>query len=935
MKFVDQIAEFVKEKDYSLNDLVIVLPSERMKKYLQIALVKAYGKPILSPKIVTIDQWVKSHSNRVVIDRTRVLLELFQIQLKDAKTEEDRSFDEFLTWGEILISDFNEIDRYLVDAKQIFRNLADIKEIENWSFGNETLSDAQKRFMEFWDRLPGYYHELNKRLDDKGQCYGGSAYRWFTEHVTELCNDKKFIFAGFNALSASEMSLVKQLHRMGRAEFFIDADTYYLDNKRHEAGSFLRNTLKELEINMPEFTRKELETKELDVTVVECAQNTGQVKVMSTLLDKMNPDEIDNTLLLLADESLINSVVRNLPVSIKKANITLGMPIRNSSVRTWVDLLFSIQENKKRFRTTAMYFADLQKLWNHPFVLSLMDDQEQKLIAEADERIIRGNRIFVNPDNLEVGPVMRMVLDKVVKDWSGNWKDAVEIIRDLNRSVYAGLDKEYSFEKAILECFDKALVDFENIVTEGIPEMSLRSFRHLFNQSWYSKSIAYHGNPVNGLQIMGLLETRGIDFERIICLGMNEGNLPPTNPIQTLIPMDLRKFHQLPTPRDKQGIFAHHFYRLLHHAKDIWMTYSTADEGIGFTEASRYILQLEKELDRSNTKVNLKRKVYGLELSAKKMINQITKTDEIVNRLDVLFEKSTSASMIKKYTTCPLDFYYRYVMDFGEEEAVEEEIEYSTFGTFIHNTLEELYLPFARIDADGNERSPAPRNIKSTDVEKMLKEFEVVLDQQFLSHFNNDRDAFMKGKNYLSYQMAKDLTARFLKSEIEFLSRQTEPVFIEALEQEYEEVVEIEVNGNKKKVKLRGFVDRIDRVGEQFRIIDYKSGKVEKGDVEFSSRGTEEQVIDGGLRNRKHLLQLVQYAYLFKKKHKKTPSSSIISFVSNNQQPLILKSSKYDLDEIIDNYPEHLGNILSEVYDTDIPFEHQSKGQFSYCKYCE
>ena len=941
MKFVDNIADYIHSNELVLKDLKIILPSERMKKYLQAALYEKYQKPILAPEIITIDRWVKSHSNRSVIDKTRVLIELFKIQLKDAKTEEDRSFDEFLTWGEILINDFNEIDRYLLDSKQIFRNLADIKEIENWSFEKEELSEAQKRFMEFWDRLPGYYEALNKALDKDNQTYSGGAAKWLSNNIELTYKEnesQRFLFAGFNALSPAELALIKQLEVMGKAHVLIDADNYYLKNNRHEAGMFLRGTLAELGKKQLPFVQNDLESKKINVQLIECAQNTGQVKVMTTLLAKLKQEELSETLLLLADESLINSVVRNLPAEIKKANITLGMPIKNSAIKSWVEVVFSIQENKKRFNTKAVYFADLQKLWNHPFVLAMLGEDEQHKIQRADEAIVQRNRIFINSKNLDVGPVMRTILDRVTIDWEANWKVAIDTIRSLNRSIYKELNKSYSFERAIIECFDAGLRDFDNIVNEkeGLPEMSLRSFKHLFNQSWHTRSIAYHGNPIDGLQIMGLLETRGLDFKRIICLGMNEGNLPPTNPIQTMIPMDLRRFHKLPTPREKQGIFAHHFYRLLHHVEDLTITYSTAEESIGFNEPSRYVLQMEKELSRLNQNVEINHSIYALELAQKKMLVEITKTPEILDRLDGLFASSTSASMVKKFIACPLDFYYRYVMDFGEEENVEEEIEHSTFGTFIHNTLEELYTPFARFDKEGEEVKPAPKNITSIDVERMLKDFEVALNGQFMKHFNNDKEAFTKGKNYLAYQMAKELTARFLKSEIQFLSQQTEPVFIEALERSYEHEVEIDVSGHLKKVKLRGYIDRIDRIGENnIRIIDYKSGKVDAKDVELSTRGALEDVVMSGLKSKKHVLQLIQYAYLYYKQHGVIPQSSIISFVSNEQKPFVLKPGKFDMEEIIKDYPSFLGAILEEVYDETIPFEHTIKGWGSYCKYCD
>ena len=937
MKFVHEIAKYIKDNELPLANLKIILPSERMKKYLHAALFEAYGKPILAPQIITIDRWVKELSSQTVVDKTRVLLELFKIQLKHAKSEEDRSFDEFLTWGEIILSDYSEIDRGLLDAKQVFKNLADIKEIENWSFDREELSPAQIRFMEFWDRLPVYYYDLQKALKGKNITYSAGAYKELAENIDRVFTNNKdaiFLFAGFNALSPAEMAIIKQLMRYGRGHFLISADSYYLDNPRHEAGLFIRQVQKELDLNDFQFVSNKLAQKALAINLIDCAQITGQVKVMSSLLSKLSVNELNETLLLLADESLINSVVRNLPASIEKANITLGMPIKNTSVRQWVELVFSIQENKTRFKTNAVYYADLQKFWSHPFVLALLDDNERRLINETENNIVRNNRIFINAQNLEVGETTKSITTKLIQPWNGDWTSGVSMIRELNRMIYAKLRQEHAFEKAILECFDHGLQDFENLLNEGIPEMSFRAFRHLFNQSWTGRSIAYHGNPIDGLQIMGMLETRGLDFKRIICLGMNDGNLPPTNPIQTMIPMDLRRYLGLPTPREKQGIFAHHFYRLLHQVEHLDITYCSADETIGFSEPSRYLLQIEKELSRVNRGVIIKKQTYALELIQKKMQLSIPKTTEIKNRLDELFANSSSASMLKKYTTCPLDFYFRYVMEFGEEQSVEEEVEHSTFGSFIHKTLERLYTPFARLDEDGQVKSPSPPNITSMDVRKMLKEFEVILQDEFLKHFNNDKEAFSKGKNYLSFEMAKDLTSRFLKAEVAFLEQQTEPVFIEALEQKFEQKIEIEIGGVKKVVNLVGYVDRIDRVGNQIRIIDYKSGKVDEKDVVIGGNGTEDELILKSIREKKHVLQLMQYAFMYFKSHGVVPSCNIISFISNKHEPFELNSTKLEIAEVAKNYPAYLSQIISEIYDEEIPFEHNTLQWKSYCMYC-
>lgn len=434
---------------------------------------------------------------------------------------------------------------------------------------------------------------------------------------------------------------------------------------------------------------------------------------------------------------------------------------------------------------------------------------------------------------------------------------------------------------------------------------------------------------------MGLLETRALDFKRIICVGMNEGQLPPTNPIQTMIPMDLRAFLGLPTPREKQGLFAHHFYRLLHTCEDLTVTYTSADESIGSNEPSRYLMQLEMELSRMNKNVKVNHHIYSLKQKSKTEYHEVALTKEIRKRLDELFENSTSASMLKTYVTCPLDFYYKYVMEFGEEDDVEEEIESNTFGTFIHNTLEILYTPFARYDKNGNLKSPAPTNITSFDVEKMLKEYKLIVHQQFMEHFNGDKDAFLKGKNFLSYQMALELTKRFLTSEKKFLSEQTEPVFIEALEASFEETIEVEVFDELKKVKIRGFIDRIDRIGDKVRIIDYKSGKVEINNVEFGKRDKDDFDIFNSYvnTNRKHILQLTQYAYLYYKKFNIIPESSIISFISNDFQPFVLSGKNIDLEQTIKDYPKFLAMILSSIYGSG-HFKHVD-AHFSYCQYCE
>ena len=940
MKFTDQIAIYIKENKLNLRNLTIVLPSERAKKYIASSLFTLEGKPLLAPEMVTIDKWVRSFSDRTVIDRTRTLIRLFKIQLANPTDPKDVSFDEFMAWGNILLSDFDEIDRYKLNSKDVFKNLASIKEIESWSFAQEELTEGQKRFMQFWDRLPGYYKELNEQLDKEDLCYAGSAYRYLSQNIDVLFRERKdrvFLFAGFNALSPSEISIIKQLHQLGRAHVIIDADTFYLNDSNHEAGKFLRTLQSELGLKSLPYIADNLLTKETELSIIECAQHTGQVKVASTILATFNKEALNETIILLADESLIAPLMKNLPATIEKANITLGLPLRSTALRTWIELIFTIQENKIRYKTQAIYIQDLQRFWNHPFTLLLLSEKEKGDIIRIEQELIKRNSIFVKKDRVLTTGNADKSLNFLLHDWNGDWLSAIQTIRALNRELYNSFGKDDEFEKAILETFDREIIDFENLVREGLPEMTLKSFKHLFFQHWNTKSIAYHGNPIDGLQIMGLLETRLLDFKNIIVLGLNEGKMPPTNPLQTMIPMDLRSYLGLPTPRDKQGLFAHHFYRLLQRCDKIWTTYTSSQENIGSNEASRYLLQLELELSRINPNFKLKKEFYSIpnDTGLTESVQLVQKTDDIILRLDEFFNKPISASAINKYINCPLDFYYRYLLEFGEEESIEEEVESNTFGTFIHNVLEELYLPFSRHDKKGQKVIPQPPNIVTRDIDLMLQKFEALIRNEFLKHFDDDASAFESGKNLLSFRMATELTKRILEEERKFLLTQTSPVFIEYIEIEMHAQVNITVNGQPKTIALKGFIDRIDSVNGKIRIIDYKSGKVKSEDVSMSGYDPDTSLIDY-FSSTKHAIQLALYTLLYKQNSGQFPESANIYSLVNLKGGLFpLQSNSLDYTEITLLFEAFLQEVVNQLYDKEIPFFHQVKGHRSYCQYCD
>jgi ATP-dependent helicase/nuclease subunit B len=939
-KFTDKVASYIFENELYIQNLVVILPSERAKKYLTASLYDVAGKPIFSPQLVTIDQWISSLSNRTIVDRTRVLLRLYEIYLVHHEDTATTSFDEFMSWGATLLSDFEEIDRYMLPSKEVFRNLRTIHELESWSFLTDELTEGQKKFLEFWEKLPLYYETLNQRLDEERICYAGSAYAWVANNIDVVFREHKervFLFAGFNALSASEQSIMKQLYRMGKAHILIDADTFYLNDTTHEAGRFLRELMEALEVKTLPFIANEMAQSTISVEVIECAQRTGQVKVASSLLASFSKEELNETLVLLADEQLIAPLVRNLPKHIEKANITLGLPLQHTALKTWVDLLFSIQENRGRFKTHAIYIYDLQRFWNHPFSLLFFHDDEKKAIVALEQQFIRTNSIFIRKETVLVASASDELIQLVFRDWSDDWSAVVHTFRAINALLYSRFSDSDDFEKAIIETFEKGLIDFENLLLEGLPPLNLKSFKLLFTQHWARRALAYHGNPLEGVQIMGLLETRLLDFKQCIVLGLNEGTMPPTNPIQTMIPMDLRHFLKLPTPREKQGLFANHFYRLMHHCEHLWITFTASSETFGSNEESRYIRQMELEWSRINKQMHFQRSFYTVDHEERHTDSSvcIQKTTDILQRLDAFFQKPVSASALNKYIACPLDFYYRYLLEFGEEQSVEEEIENNTFGTFIHNVLERLYSPFARHDKAGLLKTPAPSNITVKDIDGMLQRYQAYMTEEFMLHFNNDAGAFKTGRNLLSFRMACQLTERVLKDDRDFLSKQTAPVFIEYIEVELKGVVNIELNGAQRTVSLRGFIDRIDSIGDRVRIIDYKSGKATAQDVELTKLDTSKSLVLQ-FSSKKHAVQLSMYTYLYHQTTGTFPSvTAIYPLVSSESTLVEFKVKKAtDYHELIELFPLVVQEVLTDLYNTELPFLHTEATYKSYCQYC-
>jgi len=932
MKFLDRLAHQILAKKIAAKDLFIILPSERAKRYLQNALFQMNHGPLVSPQILTIDQWISDLTKKTIQHPTRTLLSLYNIY-KSLFQEQALSFEDYLTWGPILLSDFDDVDRYLVDHQQLYQNLASIKALESWQIDEEAYSASQKKFMLFWELIPKLHGGLLKHLKETNSCTKAQAYRELATNPSHYFKPAQyFIFAGFNALSLAEQQLIKYLINAKQAEYIQDSDRYYFDNPFHEAGNFQRKNSTFFGLGAPDDLPDALRTATYHVKEIECAQHIGQVKVLATELYQNTHTDWSEVLVLLADESLVHAAIRNIPKTVGQANITLGLPLEQTPIRTWIDLCFQLQENHQKFRTKALYYKDFQRFCHHAFITIAFNQKELHALAKVEKHTVQFNRVFQRVDQLQLPNKLQELLELLNADWQADWQQGLTQLRKINSFLLLHIPEENDFERTALLSFETCCRQFELLFDDAFPEMALSSFKKLFYQHWTRAHLAYIGSPTEGLQITGLLETRLLDFKHIYVLGMNEGKLPPTNPIQSIIPMDLRSAFGLPSNRDKQGLFAQHFYRLLHHARHLTFTYTTTSEVLGSHEKSRYLLQLEMEWRAANPNVNWQTFYYQIPTDEQNQeVSAIPKNTAIQERLLAYLKNGVSASALRKFANCPLDFYYRYVVEFGEEEEVEEDLAASTFGSLIHACLEELFTPFAQKDKNGKRIEPAPGPVTAKDISQMLNTYPAILRKHFLKYFDQNATLFERGKNLLSFEMALDLTNQHLRKELDFVQQLHEPLFIEQLEARFELTQMVQIEQSQIPILFVGFIDRIDRIGQNgYRVIDYKSGKVKDEDVKMSAKHD----AFTNLTKPKHVMQLCLYTLFFEAQYGQLPAEARIESLINVSEDFALSYDKNtDLSMIPKLFEDGMQALVAQLMDTEIPFSHNPEAK--YCQFCK
>ena len=904
----------------STNDIskeTLIIPNKRASVYIRKHLAETYKKPIWSPDILTIDEWIKKQTDKKIVKGNELVFLFYEIYRNQEK-ENAESFNKYMSWAKILLKDFDEVDRYLLQPEAVFRDLRNIKELEDWDMDRTEIRKIgryEEKFLGFWDKILDFYKALNEELKSKNLIYPGRAYKEFALFVnTDEYHDLHFI--GFNALSAAEQMLIQKLVRAKKAKIYFDIDQFFVENEAHEAGRFFRELQKNWsEIPLKTQVQNHLEKGQRNFEIVASADQVAQVNLASQkLMDFKN--ELDQTAIVLADENLIDPLLRSLPDAIEKANITMGLPIRRTSIKNFTDLLFSIQEHLLKFGGKTIYHKDLNQLLNMPIYLKVLSEDERNQAKELQKKILKNNRKFLDLNEvLAEMPAILKENSSIFQKWEFQEYEFLKAYINiashfLEEKSLSDLEQEtLVLLLEILKKLQAFLLEYQNV------EISYSIFKKLLNEEIAGSQIDFLGNPTEGLQIMGILETRLLDFKNLIFVGFNEGTLPSGNYSDSILPKDLKLYHKMPVQADKDAIFAHHFYRLTLRAENIYSIYYTKPDMTSTGEKSRYLKQIQLEYPKLNSNNIILEKTYKpLDSKVLKKELIIEKNEAYEKSLDEVFQKGLSPTAMNTFIRCELDFYYRYILKFKEEEKVEEDIEHSTFGSITHKVLEELYKPIV-----GEVLTP-----------EFLKECERRIEHETSKEFEHNFGAkgFQYGTNQLAFRVVKEYVQRFLKYEKNYLATQVQDELrIIELEKKMETEFQWEINGKPKLIRFQGLADRIDQVDGVTRIMDYKTGSCDPNKLDFKNDLS--KLFYGN--NKSFALQVLLYSLMYD--GLSSSRSGILSLKNLNNGFMTTNADVVLAPDFRTRFEEELKIKVGEMYNRTAKIQHNPSS--IYCNYCK
>jgi hypothetical protein len=952
--FIENICNTIinKHKDI-ISDICVVFPSRRAGIFFKNELSKKISTPIWSPSVYSIQDFIEELSTFNFTDNIELLFELYSVY-SDVITSEkieietsndyiesyddEESFDSFYPWGEMLLKDFDTIDKFLIDKDILFKRIKELKEIEEnfpielqetfkkfWGTlfeSNSTL--VKKNFLKIWQVLGRVYIEYKEKLISKNLCYPGMAYRKLHEDLKNGMIElkwKKIVFAGFNALNTSEKKIMGMLMDKGLAEICWDADDYYVSDKNQEAGNFIRKNIKLFNQNEIKFENNFVKEKK-SINVIGISSSVGMAKALGSELKEMISEgnmDIEKTAIVLPEEKLLLPVLYSIPEEIKNINITMGFPFKDTPLCGLINLLIELQSNyvfeKGEYK---FHHSSIEKILLHPYIKF----QNTGIIYNILEYLKKNNVVYYyfNNDKKDIPLIIKYIFRKIsaVSEIEEYLKRIMDIVVDRIEKDESS-DSEYKkFQLEYIYHFYLSFNRLNEVIHKFAPEMKTETYWKLLKELFANTSIPFAGEPLKGLQIMGLLETRALDFENVFLLSVNEGVLPQGHSENSFIPYSLRKALKMPTYEDEDSVKAYYFYRLLQKAKNIFLFYNMEiDQDV--KEKSRYILQLENELIPLNKNIEYANKIVVSEIySVEKKSIEVKKDIDIFKKIKNI--EHYSPTTIREYINCTLQFYFKEIAKIEEEKEIEESFSSMLIGNVLHNILEEIYKPYKKKTVneedinninktlEGNYDSILENAVKANKSEYILKEYE--------------------GKNYLFKDIIYKLLIRVLENE----KTQT-PFKIIDLEKKIRDILKINPGDNLVEVNIEGRIDRVDEKDGVTRIIDYKTGNYElkKYNEKNPSEYFEELISNPDYKDN---FQAFFYAYFFSRISGEKKINVGIYPIKKMQNGIDDLKTGYIEESEFELFEESLEKMFMEIYNPDIPFKQvEDEKRCMFCHY--
>ena len=943
-------ADLYKHTEGNLAHTAVVFPNKRAGLFFNEYLAQESDSPIWSPAYVSISELFRSLSPWEVGDPVKLVCELYKIFRRETQSTE--TLDDFYFWGEMLISDFDDADKNKVDTDKLFSNLQDLRNImDDYTFIDDEQEEAirqffqnfsierrtalKERFISLWDVLGNIYKGFRESLASQNIAYEGMMYRHVIEHLdVDKLPYEKYVFVGFNVLNKVEHTLFTQLKDAGKAVFYWDYDEFYMKENRqavtHEAGEFIRRNLRDFPSPLSGELFKNL-SKPKEVHYIASSTENAQARYLPQWIRNNLTTPEKETAVVLCNEALLQPVLHSLPAEVKHVNITMGFPLSQTPVYSFLIALLELHTHGFNFKSGRYTFQSVVTLLKHPYTRQLTGQAEL-----LEKELTRNNRFYPLPGELGKDEF----LTRLFTPLSGNLNLCIRLSETLQQvaSIYqantSGTEDTDAFNQLYRESLFKAYTTinrFRTLIEEDELTVQSETFRRLLVKVLSTTNIPFHGEPAIGMQVMGVLETRNLDFRHLVLLSVNEGQLPKSGGDSSFIPYNLRKAFGMTTIEHKIAVYAYYFYRLLQRAERITLMYNTSSDGLNRGEWSRFMLQFLIEWPHPITRQFLE---AGQSPQGTSPIT-VEKTPDVMRRMQSLFDVRAnpkakfSPSALNYYLDCPLKFYYRYVAGLSAPDEVSAEIDSATFGSIFHYAAEHIYKDLTTHGKVINKE--ALETLLRNEV-KLQDYVDTAFKKLFFNVPQNEKP------EYNGIQLINSaVIARYLKQLLQNDLRYAPFTFI-ASEMEVDEPIDIQTPKGVIKSRIGGIIDRMDSKDGTLRIVDYKTG----GDADTPPHVESLFIPDKKRSN--YVFQTFLYAAIMCRKQPTMKIAPALLYIhraaTETYSPVIQmgesrkpKEAVEDFSKYEKEYRERLQGLLEEIFNPEKSFAQTEI--IEKCTYCD